>query len=97
MAAAASMVNEVPVSGSQRVKIEPPVGAAATVADQPCAVAARHRQQRQGVGVLAHLRAGVPEHREVARPPVVGVVYHRGMPAHPIVHPFIMARGAGAP
>src|SRR3546814_1621657 len=41
--------------------------AAAVVADQPGAVAAGDRQQRQGVRVFAHLRAGVPEHGQVAR------------------------------
>jgi len=70
--------------------------AAAVVTDQPSALAARDRQQGQGVGMLAHLRAGVPEHREIARAPAPrgilarvarpAVVYDRRMRLHaPII------------
>jgi hypothetical protein len=50
--------------------------------------------------MLAHLRARVPEHREVARPPVVSVRYHRSgmkpVPAKLVLHPRIIPRFAAA-
>ncbi len=76
------------------MQIRPPTadaiqGASAVVTDQPCALAAGHREQGQGMRMFAHLRAWVPQHSEVARPPVVGVVYHLGM--H-LLHIRIIAR-----
>jgi hypothetical protein len=50
--------------------------------------------------MLAHLRARMPEHREVARPPVAGVRYHRSgmkpVPAKLVLHSPIIARFAAA-
>ena len=61
------------------VQVHPPAAhrvqrAAAVVAHQPGPLAARHRQQRQHVGVFAHLGAGMPEHRKIARTPARGLV-----------------------
>jgi hypothetical protein len=44
----------------------------AIVVDQPRTFAAGDRQQGQGVGVLAHLRARVPQHGQIALPPLIG-------------------------
>jgi len=65
--------------------------AASVVAYQPGAFAARDRHQRQYVGVLAHLRARVPQHREVAGSPAIGVRYHRAI-VNPVLHPRIIHR-----
>ena len=50
--------------------------AVAVVIDQPRAVAAGDRQQWQHIGVFAHLRAGMPQHGQVAGQPVMRVGYH---------------------
>ena len=47
-------------------------GAVAVMVDQPGAFAAGDRQQGQGVGMLAHLRARVPQHGQIAVPPLIG-------------------------
>ena len=39
--------------------------------DQPRAFTARNRHQRQGVRVFTHLRAGMPQHGQIAGTPVV--------------------------
>ncbi len=46
--------------------------AIAVVVDQPCSFTTGDRHQRQGMRVLAHLRARVPEHLQIALPPVLG-------------------------
>jgi hypothetical protein len=61
------------------MQVDPPAAdrierPAAVVAHQPGAVAPCDRQQRQHVRMLAHLRARVPQHGEVARTPAVGLV-----------------------
>ena len=60
-------------------QIGPPAGhgiqiASTVVVDQPGPFAACDGNQRQRVRVLAHLRAGMPQHGEVALSPVFGVV-----------------------
>ncbi len=69
--------------------------AAAIAADQPGAFAARDRQQRQRVRVLAHLCARMPEHCQVARTPCVGVRYHRRIVSL-VLHPSIIAASGAA-
>jgi hypothetical protein len=81
------------------VQIGPPaadaVQHAATVeTNQPGAFAARHREQRKRMRVLAHLRARVPEHGQVARAPVIGGGYHGAIVKS--FHPAIIAAGAAA-
>ena len=44
-----------------------------------------------GVGVLAHLRARMPQHGQVARPPAIGVRYHRRHRECLSSHPRIIA------
>ena len=81
------------------VDIGPPTAdriqyAAAVVPHQPRAFATCHRKQRQCVGVFAHLRAGVPEHGQVARTPSVIGGYHGGIVKS--FHPAIIAVGTVA-
>ena len=81
------------------VQVGPPAAdavedAPAVEAHQPGAFAARHGEQRQRVRVLAHLRAGVPEHRQVACPPVIRGGYHGVIVKS--FHPAIIAAGATA-
>ena len=64
------MAEQVGPPARHRVEVALPVHA-----DQPRALAACDGDQRQDGGVLAHLRAGVPQHREVAR-------YHRVEAVH---------------
>lgn len=69
------------------VQVDPPATdrvqvLAAVLSDQPGPVAAGHGHERQGVRacvrmVRAHLRAWMPEHREIARTPAVRVVARR--------------------
>jgi len=59
------------------------------VPNQPCAFATRHWEQGQGVGVFSHLRAGVPEHGEIARAPSLSGGYHGGIVKS--FHPTIIA------
>ena len=66
---------------------------AAVVADQPGAIAARHREQRQGLRVLAHLGAGMPQHGQVAGAPALGGSYHVGI-VKAFHSPIIAAGGA---
>jgi len=81
------------------VQVGPPAAdavedAPAVEPHQPCALAALHRKQRQRMRVLAHLRAGMPEHGQVACPPVICGGYH-GCIVNAF-HPAIIAAGAAA-
>ncbi len=61
---------------------------------QPRALAALHRKQRQGMRMLAHLRAGMPEHGQVACPPVIRGGYHGSIVN--AFHSAIIAAGTAA-
>ena len=81
------------------VDIGPPTAdriqyAAAIVPHQPRAFATRYREQRQRIGVFAHLCAGVPEHGQVTRTPSVIGGYHGGIVKS--FHPAIIAAGTVA-
>ena len=60
------MAEQVGPPAADRVQV-----ARAVMADQPGAFAAGDRHQRQGVRVLTHLGAGMPQHRQVAVTPIV--------------------------
>ena len=83
------------------VQVGPPAGHAVEVApavpaDQPRTVAAFDRQERQHVRVLAHLRAGMPEHRQVALAPAGrGRLRYHFRIVDDSFHPGIIARHPG--
>ena len=72
---------------------DPVQHAAAVEPHQPRTFAMRDGEQRQGIGVFAHLRAWVPQHGQIACAPVAGGGYHGGIVKS--FHPPIIA-GAGA-